>query len=280
MSADVALPRSLDELWPLLDQGYSVMAGGTDLLVKAAKLGQEPGPLACLERLSELHGVSERDGSIRIGAASPCSELLANELLRRKLPLLAQAVSQLGSPQIRNMATLGGNLVTASPAGDSLPALYALDALIELTSATGARCVKIDEFISGPGQVGLGKGEIVSALLLRPPSSGAMQSFEKVGRRKSLAVCVVSLAAVISQDARGKIASAKLAVGGAGPCVTRCRAAEDYLCGAKLSLESLRAAGEILRQELSPISDLRASAEYRRLVAGNLLLRLALLNKP
>lgn len=270
MTPDVRCPRSLPELWPLLEDGAVPMAGGTDLLVR----GRAPALISCLDGIEILHGVREEGGLLRLGACETHARLLRDPLVGSRLPGLGRALAVLGSPLVRNMGTLGGNIATASPAGDCLPPLYALDATVELASRRGIRRMPLDEFITGPGRTRLEPGEIVSAVLAQPAPGGALQHFEKVGRRKALAIAVVSLAAVIVRDGAGMVVDARLALGSAGPTVVRCSQAEAALTGRPLDRESLLAAGEAVRGEVSPIDDLRATAAYRRQVAGNLLLRL------
>lgn len=272
MNADVRCPHDLAGLWPLLEDGAVVMAGGTDLLVR--RRGELPTVIACLERIVSLRGVGEEDGFVRMGACETHARLLLHPLVRDCLPVLARALAVLGSPLIRNMGTLGGNIVTASPAGDTLAPLYALDAQVELASRLGTRRVSLDGFIAGPGITRLDPGEIVAAVLVPLPAPEARQHFEKVGRRKALAISVVSLAAVIRTDREGVVAEARLALGSVGSTVIRCKEAEESLAGRHLDRESLLAAGAAVRREIAPLDDLRASAAYRRDVAGNLLLRI------
>ena len=266
-------PTDLAQLWPLLADGALAMAGGTDLLVRCR--GQAAVDVALLEGIGELAGIAEEDGLLRLGAMASHSALAASRLVTARLPVLARALLALGSPQIRAMGTLGGNIATASPAGDSLPPLYALDALAELASRHGRRRVPLAEVILGPGRTALSPGEIIAAVLVRAPVSGSLQHFEKVGRRSALAIAVASLAAVIETDAAGRVASARLAVGSLGPTVLRCPAAEAALMGQRLTPEVLQQAAGHIRAAVSPIDDIRATAAYRRQVAGNLLLRLA-----
>jgi xanthine dehydrogenase FAD-binding subunit len=272
VNADVRCPRDLAGLWPLLEDGAVVMAGGTDLLARGR--GKALAFVACLERIESLRGVGEEDGVVRLGACETHARLLRHPLVSGRIPLLAGALVELGSPLIRNMGTLGGNIVTASPAGDTLAPLYALDAQVELASRLGTRRVSLDGFIAGPGITRLDPGEIVAAVLLPPPSPEARQHFEKVGRRKALAISVASLAAVIRTDREGVVTDARLALGSVGPTVIRCKEAEESLAGCHLDRESLLAAGAAVRREIAPVDDLRASAAYRRDVAGNLLLRI------
>jgi xanthine dehydrogenase FAD-binding subunit len=280
---NVLTPRDLAECFAALAQpGARALAGGTDLLVRlraAARLGREaPTSLVRLDALPALRGVElQADGALRLGACCTLAELLAHPLVRAELPPLAAALAELGSPPIRNMGTLGGNVCTASPAGDTLPPLTALGAEVELVSASGARRMALSAFITGPGRTRLEAGELISAVVVRPAREFGVQHFEKVGRRGALAIAVVSLAALLRLDARGRVAEARLAWGSVGPTVWRCPEAEAVLAGQRPTLTALKRAAEVVRERVAPIDDIRASADYRREVAGNLLLRLAAL---
>jgi xanthine dehydrogenase FAD-binding subunit len=273
----VILPESLDELWVAQERlpEARLYAGGTDLL---ARLRKEAGPtpdLICLERLAELQAIDERGGELFLGAGATHARLLASPLVRNRLPVLAQALACLGSPPVRNMGTLGGNLVTASPAGDSLPPLYVLGAQVELLSPGGERRLPIADFIQGPGRVDLRPSEIVAGVAVAPPPGEVLHHFEKVGRRQALAIAVVSLAALIRLDKGGVVEEARLAWGSVGPTVMASPTAEAALAGRPLSREALEEAAAAARLAMRPLDDVRASADYRRIVAGNLLLRLA-----
>ena len=268
----VSLPRTLDELWPLLDDPCTrIMAGGTDLLVRR-RAGLLPGPICCLERISPLRGVSV-DGDVRIGAATTLTEVLENTDIAQRLPALHHSIRQLGSPLVRNQATLGGNICTASPAGDTLPALYVLEARLELASRTATRTVPVEDFITGPGQTLLEPGEILSAIHIPLPPADSTQCFEKVGRRRALAISVASLAAMFRLTGK-TVREIRLAFGSLCPTVLRCPEAEHWLTGRELTPDNLRHAAGMVRQSVRPISDVRATADYRRQVAGNLMLRL------
>ncbi|MDP3428668.1 MAG: xanthine dehydrogenase family protein subunit M [Humidesulfovibrio sp.] len=290
---NLLFPRDLPGLLTALaEPGARVLAGGTDLLVRLRSLppsGPDSGPdsapatLVSLDRLAALRGVEEEGGGtlhrvLRLGAATTHAELLAHPLIRARLPVLAQALADLGSPPIRNMGTLGGNLCTASPAGDTLPPLLVLGAEVELASRSGARRLPLHRFLLGPGRTALEPGEALVAVHVPVPGVAVRQHFEKVGRRDALAVAVVSLAALVRTGRGGTIAEARLAWGSVGPTVWRCPEAEAALVGRRLSLTALAKAASIVRSQVQPIDDVRASAAYRREVAGNLLLRLAALS--
>ncbi len=285
---NVILPRTLKDVFAALEKpGARLLAGGTDLLVRLrpgldGRAREEAGSLVGLERVEALRGVREEGGVgvgriLRIGAMTTHAELLEHALVRARLPVLAQALADLGSPPIRNMGTIGGNLCTASPAGDTLPPLMVLGAEVELAGLGRARRMPVSEFLRGPGKTALAPGEVLVAVHVPIPCAGHVQHFEKVGRRDALAVAVVSLAASVRIGRGGLVARADLAWGSVAPGIWRCPRAEAALTGRRLTLTSLREAGAIVREEVRPISDIRASADYRREVAGNLLLRLALL---
>lgn len=279
---NVLAPRSLPELFAALGEpGARLLAGGTDLLVRlraAAREGRAaPAVLVRLDGVPELHGITRAaDGAFRLGACCTHAELLAHPDLRAMLPALAAALAELGSPPIRNMGTLGGNICTASPAGDSLPPLVVLGAELELASEAGMRRLPLAEFITGPGRTQLRPGEVLAAVRAAPARGFAVQHFEKVGRRNALAVAVVSLAALLRLE-RGRVAEARLAWGSVAPTVWRCPEAEAELVGGRLTLTALERAARVVRERVRPIDDIRAGAAYRREVAGNLLLRLAAL---
>jgi xanthine dehydrogenase FAD-binding subunit len=275
----VFLPTSLNQLWPRLETAEKCLlfAGGTDLFVRLRAGLAEPDAeiLIGLERLEELRGVTESDRHIAIGAATCHREIVADRRINRQLPLLARAAGQVGSPQIRNRGTLGGNLMTASPAGDCLPALYLYGAELELRSRAGSRRMKIADFITGPGKTGIEKGEILSRILVPKTPYFDAHHFEKVGLRRALAIAVVSLAALWRLDEHGRVAEIRLAWGSVGPTVVRLPEIEKMLTGRPLDREALAPAAARASQLVNPIGDLRAGADYRKTVAGRLLLRLA-----
>ncbi len=272
----VILPRSLPELWSALADHprASLYAGGTDLLVQRRRGLVQAQTLICLERLEELARLEESEDELRLGALATHARLLEWEPLARHFPVLVSALSHLGSPPVRHMGTLGGNLVTASPAGDTLPPLYALGARVELLSARGSRSLDLARFIQGPGRVDLAPGEVVARVVLKKRPGWNRQHFEKVGRRRALAIAVASLAAVLQVE-EGRVVRARLAWGSLGPTVVTSRRVEAALEGGAMEEGRLQEAARLAREAVSPISDIRASADYRRRLAGNLLLRLA-----
>jgi len=272
----VLLPRSLPELWDQLQTGSEavVYAGGTDLLVKLRNKVFDPPLLICLERIEELKGICEDSGVIRIGSCTTHAAILDEPCIGRHLSVLDKSLRVLGSPPIRNMGTIGGNICTASPAGDTLPSLYALNADVELLKRTGKRRMPIKDFITGPGRTCLEEDEILAAISIRIPQEYNVHHFEKVGQRNALACAVASLSSLLRISADGVVEKAVLAWGSVAPTILTCAEAEKALIGEKLSLLRLQEAAAMVRDAVRPITDVRADADYRRTVSGNLLLRL------
>lgn len=279
---NVLLPQTLSELWLFMESEPEapLYAGGTDLLVRLRRCGIEAPALICLERIEELHAVTEDRKSIWIGAAATHRRLIGSAVIKQHLPVLLKALQTLGSPPIRNMGTIGGNICHASPAADSLPPLYVLDAVVELCSRDSARTMPLASFITGPGETTLQKGEVMTGIRVTKPEGFSVHHFEKVGQRKALAIAVASMAALLKISGTGIIEDARIAWGSVGTTVVRSGEVEAALVGNKISASLCEKASLLARQAVSPIDDLRASAEYRRAVAGNLLIRLADASAP
>lgn len=287
MSA-VLTPSCLAEALELLARhpDAQALAGGTDLLVKRRAAAaattattattaaiDTPRALLCLGGIKELQGIALNEGDLAIGATTSFARIAADPRVIARAPLLARAARSVGGPAIRNMATLGGNIATASPAGDSLTPLYLHDAMIELAAAGGRRRLPITDFISGSGRTALLPGELIVRVVLPAAAPFDCQRFDKVGRRQSMAISVASFAAQARLRADGTIDELRLAWGSVGPTVLRLRELESALAGTRLDPAVIADAVEVARRHLAPISDIRASADYRRLVAGKLLAR-------
>ena len=273
---NVLLPRTLKELWKILggEPDALVYAGGTDLLVKVRRGLIDPSCLVCLESLEELKGVQEHGDEVFIGACTTHDDLLSDSIIRSNFPVLVKGLRVLGSPPIRNMGTIGGNICTASPAGDTLPPLYAMEAELEIQSRDSRHRFALKDFILGPGQIRLKKGEMLAGLWLKKDPDFNLYHFEKVGQRNSLAISVASLAALLKVSKEGIIERARLAWGSVAPTIVTSVELEAALRGKLLSRETLQRAIPLVRELISPIDDIRATAAYRKTVAGNLLLRL------
>ena len=246
---DVLTPRSLDEALRLKAEHPDALPieGGTDVMVELNFDRGRPRALLNLNEVGELKGWSRENGSVRLGAALTYTEIRQTGLAG-VLPALAEAARTVGSPQIQNRGTVGGNLGTASPAGDALPPLLVEDATVEVVSVRGERAVPLREFLVGPKRNALEADELILGVRLSP--SGARQTFMKVGPRNAMVIAVVSLALAVDRE-RGEL---RAAYGSAGPVPALVTAPLDELDGFP---ETVAAAAR-------PIDDVRGTAAYRR----------------
>jgi len=257
-------PTSLEEAVDLLSRyggEARVLAGGTDLLVKMKQRLVEPRHVINIKNIEELTGIREAGGFVHIGAATRLRTIERSELVRVKLPLLCEAVSSMGSVQIRNMATLGGNLCNASPAADTACALLALGAEARIIGPEGARTVPLEEFFVGPGQTVMEADEMLAEVSI-PLPEGAGTSFMKIGRT-SLDIATINIAVALKM-AGGAVADCRIALGSVAPTPIRAHGAEEFLRGKEPTCEAVEAAANIVSEEIKPITDVRATAEYRR----------------
>jgi CO/xanthine dehydrogenase FAD-binding subunit len=236
------------------------IAGGTDLMVEINFNRRRPETILDLTRVPELTEWAPEDGHIRVGGGVTYSRLMAE--LAERLPGLAIASRTVGSPQIRNRGTVGGNLATASPAGDALPPLFASDAAVEVASIRGARTVPVTEFVVGPKRNALARDELIAGFML-PVASGPQQ-FSKVGPRNAMVIAVCSLALALWPE-RGEVT---VCIGSAGPTPIRAAEAEQFIAGAldwnaALPEDAARRFGELVAQAAQPIDDVRGTAGYR-----------------
>jgi CO/xanthine dehydrogenase FAD-binding subunit len=246
---DVLTPRSLDEALRLKSEHPEAVPvqGGTDVLVALNFDRLRPETLLNLNEVEELRGYSRANGSLRLHAGLTYAEAMQEELAEL-LPALAEASRTVGSPQIRNRGTIGGNLGTASPAGDALPPLLVEGAEVEVASVRGARSMPVTEFLVGPKENALAEDELVVAVVVHP--SGAPQTFMKVGPRNAMVIAVCSLALVTDRE-RGEI---RAAFGSAAPVPTLVVA----------PIDEAEAFPERVADAASPIDDVRGTAAYRR----------------
>jgi CO/xanthine dehydrogenase FAD-binding subunit len=239
------------------------IAGGTDVMVELNFDRRRPEAIIDLTRVPELRDWGAENGDLRIGAGVSYTRII--DELGARLPGLAIASRTVGSPQIRNRGTVGGNLGTASPAGDALPPLYVSDAEVELASTAGTRRVPVTEFISGPKRTSARDDELIAAFHL-PAATGAQQ-FAKIGTRNAMVIAVCSLSLAIWPERRAVCAC----IGSAGPTPIRAIEAEalgaaelDWDGRGPLSDAALQRFGELVAAAAAPIDDVRGSAAYRR----------------
>jgi xanthine dehydrogenase FAD-binding subunit len=263
-------PRTGREAAAAKAAGAVPYAGGTDLMVRRAaarRTGQEP-PLVFLDRVATFRGITAVDGVLRIGSLTTMAELCSHPATPG---LLTAACTTVGSPALRNAATIGGNICTASPAGDSLPALYALDAEVELCGIDTNRRLPIDRLIIAPGQTALKPDELLAAIIV-PAAASDRFYYRKVSPRLANALAKVSLA-VTAMMRDQVLLEMRIAFGAVGPTVIRCTEIERQCRNRSLTdvAESARRLADLAAATIRPIDDLRSSAAYRRTVAGNLL---------
>ncbi len=261
-------PTTLDEARDLMaaTPGARFIAGGTDLLVQLRKRRlPEPPALISLRNIDDLASIRV-DGGMRIGAGALLADIASHPAVREQFPALVASIDVLGSRQIRNVATLAGNLCNASPAADAAPPLLVYGARIEVLGARGAREIPIDELFTGPGKTSLSEGEVVTAVALDPPTAETRSTFLRKGRVK-MDLAIASVAVLLEWDG-ATCTRARVAAGAVAPTPLRLPEVERVLEGSSLDDESLERAAELARSGIAPISDLRSTAEYRRILVG------------
>jgi CO/xanthine dehydrogenase FAD-binding subunit len=266
-------PSSLADVLSLLanEPGFwKPFAGGTDLMVllEAGKLTHRN--YVNIWRLAELRGIEVGDDHVTLGALTTYTEVQAHPVLRNEFPMLCQAASETGGLAIQNRGTVGGNIVNASPAADSPPALLAYDAAIELVSTQGPRWLPYQGFHSDYKQMSIRPDELLARIRLPRNTTGATHYYRKVGTRKAQAISKVCFAA-LGRTNDGHIDEVRLAVGSVAPIVVRCVQTENALKGQKPDAATVKSAQASLLREISPIDDVRSTANYRLQVASNLL---------
>ncbi|GGB85278.1 dehydrogenase [Knoellia flava TL1] len=270
--AELVRPADLSEaLGLLLSRPEAVLlAGATDLGVDVNLKGARPPLLVAVDRLPELRGLDVDDDEIRIGAGLTLTEVERG--LAGRVPLLAQLFPQFASPLIRNGATLGGNLGTASPIGDAAPVLLALDAALVLTSATGERVVPLADYFTGYRESVRRPGELIREVRIPLPLA-ATSNFHKVAKRRVDDISSVAVAVALDL-VDGSVARARIGLGGVAPTPLRALRTEESLVGRPWTRATVDAAAAVLATEGTPLSDHRASARYRSAMLGQSLLRL------
>ena len=265
-------PASLDEALTLLaadSAEWRPFAGGTDLMVLL-----EAGKLPHLNyvniwNLPELRSIEVTDSAVSIGALTTYSDIQAHQLLRKEFPMLGQAASETGGLAIQNRGTLGGNIANASPAADSPPALLAYDATIELISAKGTRTVSYKDFHTGYKQMTLRPDELVARIHLPRTRASWSHFYRKVGTRKAQAISKICFAAVARME--GKVCvEVRIALGSVAPIPLRCVQTENVIRQQVMDEKLIAQAVNKLAQEISPISDIRSTRDYRLRVSQNL----------
>ena len=265
-------PRSLDEVWELKEKipGSLFIAGGTDVIVGIKNNELRPQALISLRSIPELDDI-EVDGGARIGALATISDIIQNPELRQDYPVLVEAAKSLGSVQIRNVATIGGNLCNCSPCADMALPLLVMEAKVRLQTTKKSREIPLNQFFKGPGESCLSPHEILTDILLDPPHKNAKTSFVKKGRVK-MDLAVASVAVLLEMESK-TCRKARIAAGSVAPVPLRLLKIETMFEGATLTKKDVTEAQRLAEDNVVPITDVRSTEEYRRQITGVLVKR-------
>lgn len=257
--APVTLVGALELLYEL-DKAKPII-GGTDLMVSMREAVCSPSHIVDLNRIPELNYIKEEEGFIKIGATTTHAQAASNPLTA-SIPALHDAVSRIGSPQIRNRGSITGNIVNASPAADTACPLIVHDAEIMVQSVDGTNMLPIEELFAGPKITCLEPGELVTEIRIPKPPENSNSAYKRIGRRKAFTLSVVS-AAVYIQEENNVCIDAGVAFGSVAMTPLRVPEAEDILKGKELTPENIMEASEAVKDHVKPITDIRGTAEYR-----------------
>lgn len=278
---DYHRPRELRTALTLigeLQDRCRIIAGGTDIIpaIRKGVLFPSFGHMVDLSSVKELSYIRKMDSWICIGAITRLAEVGDSEMIREYVPILSEAIQHIGSLQIRNQGTIGGNLCNASPAADTAPPLLTLEAKVLLKSMKQERVIPLDQFFLGPGKTILAPGEILAEIQIPIPQNGGSFCFLKLGRRNAFTLSIVSVATWVKAE-QETFRAVRIALGAVAPTPKRALKTEEYLAGQKVSEETIGSGSKLVSEEVQPISDVRASADYRKDMA-NILTRRAILS--
>jgi CO/xanthine dehydrogenase FAD-binding subunit len=272
---DYTIPKTLKEACDLLWESRveaKVIAGGTDLVIGLRSGDVKPRSLIDITGIEELRKIEERDGMIWVGAGVTHHEIASSPLVRRYGRVLAEAASWVGSPQIRNLGTVGGNIVNASPAADTVPPLIAMKATVTVSSREGEREVPLDRFFRRPYESDLKPHEILTRIRFPKLSSSGGSSFIRLARRGAMAIARMSVA-VVFQLEKGRVEDVRISVGSVTPTPQRMSEAEAVLEGMSPDEERLRLAGRQISERMIRQGGVRPSTSYKKPVVEALFIR-------
>jgi len=267
------LPATLADALALMQRepgGWKPMAGGTDLMVVYNAGFLKDTRLLDVSRFQELRGIRETAGELSFGSLTSFTEVQECAAVHRHLPNLVKSARATGALAIQNRGTLGGNIANASPAADTPPSLLVYGAELDLVSLRGVRRVPFERFYLGYKKLDLAPDELIQRIRVPKPAGRSFHFFRKVGTRQALAITKISLAGFCRMEA-GAVADIRIALGSVGPTPLRAPATEALLLGRPLDALPVPAAMQALQQDISPMDDIRSSAHYRRVIAGNIL---------
>ncbi|MDP8313444.1 MAG: xanthine dehydrogenase family protein subunit M [Candidatus Celaenobacter antarcticus] len=269
-------PKTLTEYHEIYSELRSkdiiIFAGGTDVMVGRYELPQDA-IIIDISGIAELEGIEKKEDKIFIGSSTTLNEILNSYQIQNNIPILIKAIKTMASEQIRNRATIGGNIGNASPAGDTITPLIVLGAEIEIFSpeSNQHRIISIDELFCGPCATTLKKGEIITKIIIPLLLDNTIiYYFRKIGQRNAMTITKASLSA-IAKLSEGKIEWIRLAPGSVSPVVKRMSKTEEFIKGKELTPHVINQAKEIISQEISPITDIRSTKVFRMLITQNLL---------
>ena len=260
-------PKTISDALSLLAKHGAeakIIAGGTDVMVDI-KYKEEPGCLVNIKKIPGLDGIRENGGSLRIGALATIRDVETSAVVRDKLPVLWESSHQFASLQIRNTATIGGNICRASPSGETLTPLLVLEAKAKLAFADGEKTEPFTAFFQGPGKCSVGSKGLLTEIEVPYPAAGSRGVYLKHAVRGAMDIAMVGVAVLITPDAsKNSLQDVRIGLGAVAPTPLRATKTEALLRGKPLSGALLKEAAAMAASESSPISDQRSSAEYRR----------------
>jgi CO/xanthine dehydrogenase FAD-binding subunit len=266
---EIFQPTSLREAGAIVKDkgpGGRFLAGGTDLLIAVKEKGYTPAYVVDLKRIPGLSGIREEsDGSVAIGALTTMREVETSPIVLKKYPFLAQSAAEVGSIQIRNRATIGGNMANATPSADVAPALLVLDAQVEIAGLSGERTIELEKLFRGPGQTVMSPEDILTTIIIPPVSPALVGEYIKFSPREMMDLAYIAVAvALVLNGGQKRCEKARISLGAVSPTPMRARRAEALLENQLLTEELAEKAGAAAAAESKPISDVRSSADYRR----------------
>jgi carbon-monoxide dehydrogenase medium subunit len=270
---DYFQPETLKDAYSLMEKSNGssrYIAGGTDLLANIKNRVIQPDALISLRRIREISGIT-KNKDLTLGSMTLLRDIEKDANIGQNYPALAQAVKILATPQIRNVATIGGNLCNSAPSADCAPPLLVLEASVTLEGPGGQRNIAIEEFFMGPGQTCMDMSEILTSIRITPPGENTGMAFLKVGR-VSTDIAIVNAAACLTME-KNMCKKCRLAVGAVAPVPLRLRSVEKMIEGQEISPELLDRAGRMAEEEVKPITDVRSTSGYRRIMSGVLVKR-------
>ncbi len=276
-SFDYKIPNTIEEAIELLGKTggrAKIIAGGTDLVIGLRNGDHTPHVMVDITKIEELRKIEEKNGTISIGAAVTHSEISSSPLIKKYAKVLSDATSEIGSPQIRNVGTIGGNIVNASPAADTLPPLMVLNAIGLVVSNEGEKQVPIYHLFKGPYETSLKPHELLVRVTFQKLSSGMRGSFVRLARRDAMAIARMSLAIVVEMEGRKKqIKDVRIAAGSVTPTPQRFSGAEDFLRGKSPDGETLQRTSLKISEMMINRTGIRPSTPYKRPVIEALFIR-------